>query len=185
MAKILVVYATDYGSTKKMADEIVSGAGSVDGCTAESKAAEDATSDDMESADAVIFGTPVHMGSPAWKIKKFIDTVCGGLWMENKMNGKVGAVFATGGGLGGTGGGGELAMLAMISNVTELGMIFVPFPKSSPGYANGGLQWGPCARTADDKGPIGFPDNMAEPARCHGANVARAAKLLAGQKIFD
>lgn len=185
MAKILIVYATDYGATKKMAEEIAAGAASVEGCVSDVKSAEETTAEDMEASDAVIFGTPVHMGSPAWKIKKFIDTVCGGLWMGDKMNGKVGGVFATGGGFGGSGGGGELTMLAMINNLAEMGMVFVPFPKNTPGYAYGGLQWGPCARTADGMEQLGFPDNMKEPSYSHGVHIARAAKIISGQQIFE
>jgi len=85
------------------------------------------------ASDAVIVGSPVHMGSPDWCVKKFIDTVCSLLWMKDSLIGKVGAVFTSGGGC-------ELPMLAMLNNFAELGMLMVPLPKNTPGYAVGGLQ---------------------------------------------
>jgi NAD(P)H dehydrogenase (quinone) len=149
------------------------------------KPAEEVTAEDMLAADAVIAGTPVHMGSMDWRIKKFIDTVCGGLWMENKMEGKVAAVFATGSGFGNTGGGAELTLLSMINNFVELGMIFVPLPKSTPGYPVGGLQWGPYGRSAGvNLEQTGVADDSLEAARHHGAHVARVAALVKGKDLF-
>ena len=76
-------------------------------------------SDDVLAADALILGSPVHMGCMDWRVKRFIDQVCSQLWMGNKIVGKVGAVFVTGGGYGNGGGGCELAMLGMMNNLLE------------------------------------------------------------------
>lgn len=64
MAKVLIVYATDYGNTQKMAEAIAQGASSVSDTQVEIKLAVDVTTDDLLATDAVIVGTPVHMGSP-------------------------------------------------------------------------------------------------------------------------
>jgi NAD(P)H dehydrogenase (quinone) len=185
MAKVLVVYATDYNNTKKVAEAIAEGVLSVSGAEVEVKQAENVTIDDLHSSDAVIVGTPVHMGSLDWRIKKFIDTVCSQAWMKNSMNGKVGAVFATGGGYGNAGGGVELTLLSMLSNFAELGMIIVPLPKNTPGYHLGGIQWGPWSRSAGEKmEQTGVSEDKLEVVRHHGANVARVASLLKGKEIF-
>ncbi|MGI9105252.1 MAG: flavodoxin domain-containing protein [Pyrinomonadaceae bacterium] len=185
MTKILIVYATDYGNTKKMAEAVAEGAKSVENCEAIVKAAEDVTAEDMTSSDGVIVGSPTHMGSPDWRVKKFIDTVCSGLWMKDAMVGRVGAVFATGSGFGNTGGGSEVTMIALLNNFAELGMIMIPLPKNTPGYKLSGLQWGAYARSADaNMTPTGVPDEQLEAARHHGANVARAATVLKGNTIF-
>jgi NAD(P)H dehydrogenase (quinone) len=187
MADILIVYATDWGSTKKMAEAVAAGVASVDGAKAIVKTAEEATTDDVMAADALILGSPVHMGCMDWRVKKFIDTVCGGLWMGNKIIGKVGAVFVSGSGFGNAGGGCELAMLAMMNNLAELGLLLVPLPKNTPGYPKGGLQWGPYGRSmTEDLKPIqgGVPDDRTEAARHHGANVARVAAAIKGKKLF-
>lgn len=181
MSRILIIYESDYGNTKKMAEAVASGAESVLGTIVSLKQAGEVTADDMTKSDGVIIGTPVHMGSMDHRIKTFIDTVCGGLWMENKMVGKVGAVFATGSGYGGGGGGAELTLLSLLNNLAELGMVLVPLPKNTKGYEYGGLQWGPCGRSAGlHMEQDGIKDESLTAARHHGANVARIAATLKG-----
>ncbi len=185
MVKVLIVYASDYGSTKKMAEAVADGARSVPDTEVVVKFADQVTQDDATSSDAVIVGSPVHMGSMDWRVKKFIDDICGPLWVHDRMVGKVGAVFVTGGGFGSAGGGSEVTMVALLNNFAELGMVLVPLPKNTPGYANGGLQWAPQGRTADNDGtPIGLSDDRTEAAKHHGANVARVATVLKGKKLF-
>lgn len=186
MSKMLIVYASDYGNTEKAAQAIFSGASEIDGMEAEVKKAEDVTADDVLECDALVVGSPVHMGSPDWRVKKFIDTVCSGLWMADKVVGKVGAVFTTGSGFGNSGGGAELCQLALMSNLAELGMVLVPLPKNSPGYAKGGLQWGPHARAHhEDISPGALTDERLEAARTHGIQIARITKRLAGGNPFS
>lgn len=185
MTKVLVVYATDYGNTKKMAETIAEGVRSVPQAQVEIKLAEDATQEDLLTSDAIIVGTPVHMGSPDWRVKKFIDTVCSPLWMKDSLVGKVGAVFTTGGGYGSAGGGCELTMLALLNNFAELGMVMVPLPKNTPGFPLGGLQWGPYARSAGIlMEQTGVTEESLKAAKYHGANVTRVAAVLKGHELF-
>lgn len=185
MVNVLIIYATDYGSTQKVAEAIAAGAETVPNVKTMLLQAEDVKQEDLIDSDAVIVGTPTHMGSPDWRVKQFIDQVCGPLWMKDALVGKVGAVFATASGFGSTGGGSELAMLALLSNFAELGMVLVPLPKKTPGYAKAGLHWGPCPRTGSEAlEPIGVADDKLEVARHHGANVARAAAALKGTQVF-
>lgn len=184
MAQILVVYATDWGSTKKMAEAVQKGAAST-GSTSVLKTAEEATADDVIAADALVIGSPVHMGSPDWRVKKFIDTVCSKLWMKDQLIGKAGAVFASGGGYGSAGGGCEVTLLALLNNLAELGLILVPLPKNTPGYSKGGLQWGPYGRSmGENMEQTGLPDERTEAAFHHGVHIARLAGLIKGAKIF-
>jgi len=185
MAKVLVVYASDYQNTQKMAEAVAAGANSVNGCHAVVKMAEQAGTEDLALSDALVLGSPVHMGGPDWRVKKFIDRVCSQQWMKNLAVGKVGGVFVTGSGFGNSGGGAELTMLSMLNNIAELGMLIVPFPKTSPGYAESGLQWGPCARTADHQlNQIGLSENAIQAAHSHGANIARVAESIVGRKLL-
>jgi len=186
MARILVIYESDYGSTGKMAQAAADGVNGVSGVEAVVKKAEEVSADDFTGADGVLIGTPVHMGSMDWRIKKMIDTVCSGLWMQDKMNGKVAGVLASGAGFGGGGGGAELAMLSLLNNFAELGMIIVPLPKNTEGYKKGGLQWGPYGRSADiDMQHNGVDDDVIELSRRHGANIARAAQALSTTSVFE
>ena len=185
MSNILIVYATDWGSTKKAAEAVAKGAGSVAGTTVVVKTAETVTAEDMLAADGVIVGTPVHMGSPDWRIKTFIDKVCGGLWMKDALVGKVGGVFATGSGFGNAGAGVELALLSLLANFAELGMIIVPLPKNTPGYPKGGIQWGAYGRSMGEKmEQTGLPDDRLEAAIHHGANIARVVAAVKGKKLL-
>lgn len=185
MAKILVTYASDYGNTEKMAYAVAEGVKSVAGAEVVVKKAEEVSADDMTASDGIVFGSPVHMGSMDWRVKKLIDTVCSGLWMQDRAIGKVAGVFASGSGFGGAGGGAEITMLGMLNNIAELGMIMIPLPKNTPGYTKGGLQWGPYGRTGDENlQPVGVSEDALGVARLHGANIARAAAALKGKPVF-
>ena len=186
MADILIVYAGDWGSTKKMAEAIAKGVNSVHNSKAIIKTAEEVQADDLTAADGIIVGTPVHMGSMDWRVKTFIDKICGGLWMKDALVGKVGAVFASGGGLGNAGGGVELTLLSVLANLAELGLIIIPLPKKTPGYYKGGLHWGPYGRSMGEQmEQTGLPEDRLEAAVQHGAHVARAAAALKGNAIFQ
>lgn len=185
MTKVIVIYASDYGNTKKMAEAIAEGAKSVKGTEVVVKEVEQVVADDLLSSDGIIVGSPVHMGSPHWKIKKFIDTVCSRLWMSDSLIGKVGAVFASGGGFGGAGAGVELTLLALLNNFAELGLVYIPLPKKTAGFAGGGIQWGPYGRSqGTHMEQTGVQAEALEVSKHHGANVARAAAVLKGQNIF-
>lgn len=185
MTSVLIVYATDWGSTKKMAEAIAEGAKSVHQTKVLVKPAEETTSEDVLSSDALVLGSPVHMGSADWRVKQFIDKVCSKLWMKDLLIGKVGAVFTSGGGFGNAGGGCEITMLGLLNNLVELGLLIVPLPKNTPGYAKGGLQWGPYGRSmGENMEQTGLSDDKTEAAKHHGVHIARAAALLKNQKIF-
>lgn len=186
MSQVLIVYSGDWGNTKKMAEAIAKGVSSVKGATAILKTAEEAQADDVTAADALIVGSPVHMGSIDWRVKTFIDKICSGLWMKDALVGKVGAVFATGSGFGNGGGGVELTLLSLLSNFAELGMFIVPLPKNTAGYAKGGTQWGPYGRSmGENMEQTGLPEDRLEAAIQHGVHVARAAEALKGNAIFQ
>ena len=185
MTKVLIVYATEHGNTKKMAEAVAAGVESVPDTQVSVLPAEEATEEDVLSSDALIIGTPTHMSSCDWRIKKFIDQVCGPLWVDDRAIGKVGAAFATGGGLGNAGAGCQSAMMVLLNNLAEMGMILIPLPKNTPGYARGGLQWGAYGRSAgENMEQTGVTDEKLEAAKYHGANVARAASVLKGARIF-
>ncbi len=185
MSRVLIIYASDWGHSKRMAEAVAEGVRSVPGAEAVLKEAEQATAEDAAAADAIIVGTPVHMGSPDWRVKRWIDQCCSSPWLNDAMVGKVGGVFATGSGFGNAGGGCELTMLSLLSNFAELGMILVPLPKNTPGYGRGGLHWGPYGRSATEAmAPTDVPSEALQAARAHGANIARVAAAVSGARLF-
>ncbi len=186
MAKILIIYASDYGSTEKMAQAAAEGVAAVAGSEAVLRTAEEVTADDFLSSDGVLVGTPVHMGSMDWRLKKMIDTVCSGLWMQDKVNGKVIGAFASGSGYGNGGGGVELTFLSVLNNFAELGMIIVPLPKNTVNYKKGGLHWGVYGRSADeDLNNHGVSEEILALSRQHAIHVTRAAIALKNAEVFS
>jgi len=175
--QVLISYHSDYGNTKKMAEAVAAGfRASQSHASIALRTTDDTSLDDLAGADIIIFGTPVHMGSMAWQMKQLIDRAAK-LWMEGALEGKLGGVFATGGGFGGGGGGVEQTMIALYSNFLEHGMIVVGFPKSLPGYADGGLQWGPYGRSGNHEGmPDTVSDGALAAARSYGAHLAEVAQ---------
>ncbi len=173
---VLIAYHSDYGNTKKMAEAIAAGMkASQTDISVQLQSAEHCTLNDLTDADVIIFGTSVHMGSMAWPLKKLIDQA-GKLWMDGSLEGKVAGVFATGGGFGGAGGGVEQTMISLYSNFLEHGMLVIGFPKSLPGYADGGLQWGPYGRSGNHQGmPSQVSDASLVAARSYGAHLAETA----------
>jgi len=174
--KALIVFHSDYGSTEKLAHAIASGMrSSRKAVDIELKQAAETSPDDLRHADILVFGSPVHMGSMAWQMKKLIDATSG-LWMENALQGKIGGVFATGGGFGGAGGGVELTMSALHACFLEHGMLVVGLPKDALGYADGGLHWGAYARTGNHDGmPDGIKDKQLTSARSYGVHLIEIA----------
>ncbi len=182
MSRVLVLFASDYGHTREAAQAVAAGAALLSGTRVRCVPTAEVSAGELEEADAMVLGTPVHMGSVHWEIKRFIDQTLGGFWARDRLVGRVGGVFATGGGLGGAGAGCELAMLSMLSVLAELGMVLVPLPKNTEAYSAGGLHWGPYARCASDaEAQTAVSADCLELMRAHGTNVARVASLLANQ----
>ena len=83
--------------------------------------------DDLEWADAVLFGTPTRFGNPASQLRAFIDTT-GPLWFQGKLAGKVYSAFTASNTLHG---GQESTLLALGNTFYHWGGIIVP-----PGYTD-------------------------------------------------
>lgn len=185
MTNVMIVYTSIFGNTQKLAQAVAEGAASVPNTSLVMRTAEEATKEEVRACDALILGSPVHMGMMDWRIKKFIDDSIYQLWLIDELVGKVAGVFVTGGGYGNAGSGCELTQIAMLGSLAECGMILVPFPKSSPGSEVTGSRWGPYARSGGPRmEPFGVTEDMFEGGRQYGALVARVAAALAGKELM-
>ncbi|WP_018607508.1 flavodoxin family protein [Uliginosibacterium gangwonense] len=73
MSKIVVVYFSGYGHTRRVAEHVAQGAGaSLITIDAEGNVPDSAW-DELAAADAIVFGAPTYMGSAPWQFKKFAD----------------------------------------------------------------------------------------------------------------
>jgi multimeric flavodoxin WrbA len=73
MARILIVFHSQTGNTKKMAKAVADGAGSIESAEVVLKRARDATLDDLLKADGIAIGTPENFGYMSGMIKDFFD----------------------------------------------------------------------------------------------------------------
>jgi len=73
MTKVAVVFHSGYGHTVKQAEAIAKGAnGTLVAIDAEGHLTDDQWNT-LQSADAIVFGSPTYMGSVTWQFKKFAD----------------------------------------------------------------------------------------------------------------
>ncbi len=138
MAKVLVIYYSEGGNTKKMAEYVVEGL-KKEGVDFELKRVEDTNSEDLLEADAIILGSPTYYGTMAYPIKKLLDD---SVRFHGRLEGKVGAAFTSSANIGG---GNETTILDILNAMLIHGMII-------QGDASGD-HYGPVA--------IGSPDQRA------------------------
>lgn len=98
MSQIVIVYFSGYGHTKVQAEAVAVGAQSVAETEVKPFAiSENGDWDDglfgaVETANAVIYGSPTFMGGPAWQFKKFADA-SSKPWSEQKWADKLAGGF--------------------------------------------------------------------------------------------
>ena len=126
--QILVLYFSKGGNTKKLAEAILKGVESVDGVEGVLKHTDDVTKEDFVSSDGIIAGSPVYFGVMAAQLKKIFDEFVG---VRKKMEGKVGAAFATS---ADPSGGKETTMMSIIQVMLIYGMVIVGDPMSATGH---------------------------------------------------
>jgi len=90
MAKAIVVYESKYGNTKLVAETIVEGMNQVSGIKTTLAELNDVDLTQIDGFDAILVGSPNHMGGATRSIRKFIDKL-GKLNLQSKQ----GAVFDT------------------------------------------------------------------------------------------
>ncbi len=157
--QILVLYFSKGGNTKKLAETILKGVESVDGVKGVFKQTDDVTKEDFVSSNGVIAGSPVYFGVMAAQLKKIFDEFVG---VRKKMEGKVGAAFATS---ADPSGGKETTMMSIIQVMLIYGMVIVGDPMSATGH------FGTACVGAPDRGSL-------ENGMKLGRRVAELAKKL-------
>jgi NAD(P)H dehydrogenase (quinone) len=157
MAKALIVYYSRSGNTRKMAETIAQGIEKEE-VAAEVRDVKDVSPADLKAFDAIVVGSPTYYGSMAAEIKKLFDD---SIRFHGKLDGKIGAAFASSANIGG---GNETTILDILNAMLIHGM-------TVQGDWQGD-HYGPVA--------IGAPDDRAvkECLRA-GGRIARLVKKLA------
>jgi len=94
---ILVVYHSQGGNTRKMAEAVAAGAGEVEGVRVVLKEAFQATFADLVDCDGLVLGSPEYFGYMAGALKDFFDRTYESARGERKVFKKPYAVFVSAG----------------------------------------------------------------------------------------
>jgi flavodoxin len=93
VAKVIVVYESIFGNTKAVAESIIGGMTEVSGVEATLSKPRGVDLKQLVEYDAILVGSPNHMGGATRGIRKFIDKL-----RKINLEGKLAAVFDTYGG---------------------------------------------------------------------------------------
>ena len=158
MAKILVVYYSQGGNTKKMAELIGEGVRK-EGVEALVKNVSEVKANDLLGYQGIIIGSPTYYGTMAFQIKKLLDETVA---FHSKLEGKVGAAFSSSANIAG---GNETTILDILNAMLIHGMIIQGDPE--------GDHYGPVA--------IGSPDERSSKECLRlGSRVAKLVKQFSG-----
>ena len=160
MSEILVLYYSQGGAVRDMAQLIARGVESVAGVKSRIRTVPkissncEATEPDIPSAGApyaelsdleecigVALGSPTRFGNMAGAMKYFLDSTSA-LWLKGALIGKPAAVFTSSGSMHG---GNESTLLTMMLPLMHHGMVMVGLPYSEPALStttSGGTPYG-------------------------------------------
>lgn len=156
MVKVLVVYYSKTGNTKKMAEFIGKGVEAAGGLLT-IKNVEETSPEEMNNSDAIIIGSPTYYGLPAAEVKDLIDR---SVKYHGEFEGKVGGAFSSS---ANNAGGNETTILSIIQAMLIHGMLI-------PGSSKGN-HYGPVS--------VGLPDEAVR-IQCEslGERITRTASQL-------
>ncbi|SNR35226.1 flavodoxin family protein [Lutibacter flavus] len=117
MGKILIIYYSKGGNTKKMAEYVLEGVQQIPGHEVRLKSVTDATKEDLVWCDGIATGSPTYLGTVAAEMKQFWED-SQVVWQE--IDGKIGCAFSS---QGGWGGGAELTCQALTTIMMNYGFL--------------------------------------------------------------
>jgi len=147
--QILILYYSKGGNTRKLAEEIAQGVDTVDGVESVLKKTDEVSKDDFVNAAGVIAGSPVYFGLMTAQLKQIFDEYVS---VRKKMEGKVGAAFATS---ADPSGGKETTMLSIIQVMLIYGMVIVGDPMAATGHYGTSCVGAPDSGTAENGRKLG------------------------------
>ncbi len=147
--KVLILYFSKGGNTKKLAQAVLEGVDSVEGVQGILKSTREVTKEDFIEANGVIAGSPVYFGTMAAQLKAVFDDFVS---TRRKMDGKVGAAFATS---GDPTGGKETTMMSIIQAFLIYGMVISGDPLSATGHYGVACMGAPDDKTRENAQKLG------------------------------
>ena len=90
MARAIIIYESKYGNTRLVAEKIAEGIRQASGVEAEVREPKEVNPEGLTEFDAIVIGSPNHMGNATRSIRTFIDELG-----KINLRGKLAAVFDT------------------------------------------------------------------------------------------
>jgi multimeric flavodoxin WrbA len=183
MSKIIVVYHSGYGHTKRVAEHVAEGAGGeLLAIDAEGNLPESGW-DKLAAADAIVFGAPTYMGSPSWQFKKFADATSKP-WFGRAWQDKVFGGFTNSASLNGDK---QVSLIALQTLASQHGGIWVSLglPPSNTKAAqrtdinNLGGSVGLLVQSPSDASVDEIPQGDLDTAKAYGKRIADVTARLA------
>jgi multimeric flavodoxin WrbA len=183
MSKIIVVYHSGYGHTKRVAEHVAEGAGGeLLAIDAEGNLPESGW-DKLAAADAIVFGAPTYMGSPSWQFKKFADATSKP-WFGRAWQDKVFGGFTNSASLNGDK---QVSLIALQTLASQHGGIWVSLglPPANTKAAqrtdinNLGGSVGLLVQSPSDASVDEIPQGDLDTAKAYGKRIADVAARLA------
>lgn len=184
MSKIVVVYYSGYGHTKRIAEAVAEGAqASLLAIDAEGNV-PDAAWAELAAADGIIFGAPTYMGSAPWQFKKFADA-SSKAWFTRAWQDKVFGGFTNSASLNGDK---AVTLISLQTLASQHGGIWVSLglmpantlAATRQDVNNLGGSVGLLVQSPSDAGADAIPTGDIETARQYGARVAAITARLKG-----
>lgn len=137
--------------------------------------------DDLEWADAYIFGSPTRYGNVASQLKQFLDST-GPLWAQGKLANKVAAGFTS---ASNPHGGQETTLLALYNVLYHWGCIIVGPGYTDPAvFAAGGNPYGVSFTASRGEPPLS--DEVKRGARYLAQRVVQVTRwVLEGRRVAE
>ena len=199
---VLIVYYSLYGHVAALAQAAAEGVGQVEGATGVLRRVPETLSpeviakmgateaqqalsqvpvctvEELETADAILFGTPTRFGNMCGQMRQFLDAT-GQIWARGGLVGKPGGVFCS---TATQHGGQETTLVSFIYTLMHHGMLVVGLPYAFAGQMRmdeitGGSPYGASTLAAGD-GSRKPSENELEGARYQGRRIAEIAKKL-------
>lgn len=194
MTKIAIIYYSSTGTTHKLAQAVERGATEAGAevrllkvketapdaainanekwkrHAEETNDARAATLNDLEWADAIIFGTPTRYGGATSQLRAFIDTT-GGLWAQGKLADKIGSAFTS---TATAHGGQETTILSLLTTFYHWGSIVVAPAYLDPIQFQAGNPYG--ASFTSQNGEVAPDETALKSAHFQGKRVAEVTE---------
>lgn len=184
MSKIAIVFHSGYGHTQRVAQAVADGAGAeLIAIDADGNLPEGGW-ETLNTADAIIFGSPTYMGGASWQFKKFADA-SSKVWFTRGWQDKVFGGFTNSASLNGDK---QVTLQYLNTLASQHGGLWVSLglPPANTKAAtrndvnNLGGSVGLLVQSPSDASAAEVPQGDLDTAKLYGARVAAIAAKLRG-----